>query len=311
MTRKQTIEVCLTIPGAMQEEASLFLADVSGRSVIIEDDEALHGTVRIRSLMESTALDAPRRKDLEDYLERLKGYGLHPLGMGLRDVFEEEWIEEWKARAATLRVGSMWLICPPGMEAPASSGEKIIVLGHGNAFGSGRHPSTILSLEALERAWHDSMLPAPESEWSALDVGTGTGILAIAAGHLGAKVLAIDIDDQAVAVAEENLGLNALRRGARVEAIPPGLVKGHFQLILSNITLPSQLELVSVIRGLTGPGGVVILSGFLEKDAEGLEARHRKEGLGCEARLRRGGWAAMILRSPPSPPSRALPGQPE
>jgi ribosomal protein L11 methyltransferase len=307
MPDKNCIEARILVPWAMQEEASLFLMDLSGRDVIVENDPQPEGGALIHALFESGDMGASEREDLERFLHRLGSYGLHPLGMELRSVTDREWTEECRARSRIRRVGSLWALGAPWMEYEARPGEKVIILDGGGAFGSGRHPSTILSLTALEQAWRSGLLPAPTPGWKALDVGTGTGILAIAAAHLGAEVLAIDIDDRAVAAAENNLRLNGMQDRVKVEETPLGLVNGRFQLVLANIAFPEQLELAATINRLMLPGCVAIVSGFLHGDADTLAGRHGREGLRCEARLSHGDWLSMILRLP-APPGCGLQG---
>ena len=298
MPDKNCIEARILVPWAMQEEASLFLMDLSGRDVIIEDDRQPEGGALIRALFGSVGMGPAEREEIETYLHRLDSYGLHPLDMELRPVFDREWMEECRARTVVRRVGSLWVLRAPWREYDARPGEKVIILNRGGAFGSGRHPSTILSLAALEQAWRSGLLPAPTHGWKALDVGTGTGILAIAAAHLGAEVLAVDIDDRAVASARENLRLNGMQDRVKVEETPLGLVKGRFRLVLANIAFPGQLELASTMNRLLCPDGIAIVSGFLHGDAETLAGRHGREGLRCEARLNHGDWLSMILRLP-------------
>lgn len=296
MCDKNCIEARVLVPWTMQEEASLFFMDLTGRDVIIDDERQPEGGALIRGLFESGDEGASEREEIEKYLHRLGSHGLHPLGMELRSVRDREWTEECRARSRIRRVGSLWVLRAPWMEYEAHPDEKVIILDGGGAFGSGRHPSTILSLAALEQAWRSGLLPASTPGWKALDVGTGTGILAIAAAHLGAEVLAIDIDDQAVASARNNLRLNGMRDRVKAEETPMGLVKGRFQLVLANIAFPEQLELAATINRLMLPGGVAIVSGFLHGDAETLAGRYGREGLPCEARLSHGDWLAMILR---------------
>lgn len=296
MREKNPIEARILVPWTLQEETALFLRDLSGRDVIVEDERQPEGGSFVRALLESMDKAAELRGVLEDYLHRLGSYGIRPLDMEFRPALHRDWIEEYRARTVVRPVGSLWLLRAPWMECEVHAGRKVIVLHEGGAFGSGRHPSTVLSLEALEQAWRSGLLPSPTPGWNALDVGTGTGILAIAAAYLGAEVVAVDIDDRAVAEAQRNLCLNGLQGRVRVEERPLGLVKGRFRLVLANVALPAQLELAPCLNRLLLPGGVAIVSGFLVADADALADRYEREGLQAEFRRNQDDWASMTLR---------------
>ncbi len=298
MRDENSIEARILIPWSMQEEASLFLMDLTGRDVIVEDGGRPEEGTTIRALFESGSLGDAQRRELEDYLRRLGDYGMQPLGLELRPVNARKWIDERRDRAVARHVGTLWTLCPPWKDYEPRPGGLLIVLEGSGAFGSGWHPSTVLSLTALEQAWRKGMLPAYEAGWKALDVGTGTGILAVAAARLGAEVLAFDIDDGAVAAAERNVRLNGVQDRVKVEETPLRFAKGRFRLVLANVALPEQMELAAIMDRLLIPGSIVIVSGFLDVDAAMMEERYRLQGLRCEARLSHGDWVSMILEFP-------------
>ncbi len=295
MPNENWIELRFLIPGSLQEEASLYLHEVSGRSVIIEADAQAGGSALIRALFGPEGMIPSQQEDLEAYAERLRSYGLQPLEMELRPAVGREWLEECQAHSPILRIGSGWVILPPSKEYRPRHGERIITLHTGKAFGSGRHPSTILSLQALEHAFEGGWLPPPHGKWNALDVGTGTGILALAMAKLGAEVLAVDIDDEALAAAEENVRLNDLRSQVRVEETLVALVKGPFHLVAANVTFADQLQLAQTLTQRLLPEGILVVSGFLEGDVQALQVCYANLDLQTRASLRRDNWVAMIL----------------
>ncbi len=299
MSNEKWIELRFLIPGSFQEEASLYLQEVSGRPVIIEADAPAEGSALIRALFGPEGMIPSQQEDLEAYVGRLRSYGLKPLETELRPAVGREWLEECQARSPILRIGSGWVILPPSKEYRPRPGERIITLHTGKAFGSGRHPSTILSLQALEHAFDGGWLPPPHVKWNALDVGTGTGILALAMAKLGAKVLAIDIDDEALAAAEENVRLNDVQSRVRVEETLVALVKGPFHLVAANVTFADQLQLAQTLTQRLLPEGILIVSGFLEGDVQALQVCYAKLDLQTRAFLRRDNWVAMILGHSP------------
>ena len=297
MAQEKWIEVRLLVPAGMQEEASLFLTDFSGRGVIIQEEGAPPGGALIRGYFLPEEFGVWQQEQLQEYLKRLAGHGLYPLGLEMLQVDAEDWAEAWKAHFKPLRVTPRLIIRPPWEEYEGEPGETVLTIYPGMAFGTGRHPSTLLCLRALEEVW-PQRLPLGESDWQVLDVGTGTGILALAAARLGAGVLAIDVDPEAVAAALENVRLNALEERILVEDTLLQAIRQQFALILANLTTLDLLHLADSLAGRLLSGGALIISGFLEKDRPQLAARFLSLGLTEAGFLTQDDWGALILRRP-------------
>jgi ribosomal protein L11 methyltransferase len=296
MTTKTWMEIRLLAPAGMQEEASLYLTEFSGRGVIIEEDR--EGGVVIRAFFRPEDFGPWQREELQAYLGRLAGHGLYPLGLEIREAREEDWAVAWKEGFKALRVTPRLVIAPPWETYRAAPGEVVIIIYPGMAFGTGRHPTTLLCLRALERVWDEGPLPASAPAWAVLDVGTGSGILALAAARLGAKVLAIDVDPEAVAAALENVRLNTLEDRILVEDTPLHQIREQFALILANLTAPDLLHLAESLAGRLQPGGSLIVSGFLTDDLPRLASRFAALGLSETGRLSEEDWVALIWRRP-------------
>jgi ribosomal protein L11 methyltransferase len=297
MATETWMEVRVLVPARMQEEASLFLTDFSGRGVIIEEDRDPAGGVVIRAYFRPEEYGPWQRQELGDYLKRLSSYELYPLGLEVRQVAEEDWAEAWKAHFKPVKVTDRVVIRPPWEEYTPRPGETVITIYPGMAFGTGRHASTLLCLRALEQIW-EQRPPQPDSPWQVLDVGTGTGILALAAARLGAEVLAIDLDPEAVAAALENVRLNQLLDRIWVEGTPLTALRQRFALIMANITAPDLLELADSLTARLLSDGILIISGFLADDAPSLESRYQALGLRQAAWLTHEDWVALIFRRP-------------
>jgi ribosomal protein L11 methyltransferase len=297
MAKETWMEVRVLVPARMQEEASLFLTDFSGRGVIIEEENVPAGGALIRAYFRPEEYGAWQRQEMQDYIKRLSSYELYPLGLEVRQVAEEDWAEAWKAHFKPLKVTANLVIRPPWEEYAAQPGETVIIIYPGMAFGTGRHASTLLCLRALEQVWEERR-PRAGSPWQVLDVGTGTGILALTAARYGAEVLAIDLDPEAVAAALENVRLNNLIDRVWVEETPLTALRQQFGLILANITAPDLLQLAEALTARLLSDGVLIISGFLTEDAESLEARYQGLGLHKTGFITQEDWGALIFRRP-------------
>jgi ribosomal protein L11 methyltransferase len=166
------------------------------------------------------------------------------------------------------------------------------------AFGTGHHGTTrgcLLAFEALRKS-------APQGKrWRILDVGTGTGLLAIAAARaLRTPVLASDIDPTAVAVAQNNARLNhvaPLFRALTADGVEAGWVRQRrYDLIFANILEAPLRRMSAPLSALLAPGGRLILSGLLPAHAQGVIAAYRRQGLRLQARLTLDGWVTLTLR---------------
>ncbi len=297
MAKETWIEVRVIVPARMQEEASLYLTDFSGRGVIIEEENVPAGGVVIRSYFRPEEYGDWQRQELQDYIKRLSGYELYPLGLEVRQVAEEDWAEAWKAHFKPLKVTDRLVIRPPWEEYAAQPGETVITIYPGMAFGTGRHASTLLCLRALEEVWEEDR-PRAGNPWQVLDVGTGTGILALSAARYGAAVLAIDLDPEAVAAALENVRLNNLVDRVLVEETPLASLRQQFGLIMANITAPDLLQLADALTARLLSDGVLIISGFLAEDAVRLAERYQGLGLHQTGFLTQEDWGALIFRRP-------------
>ncbi|MBW1992745.1 MAG: 50S ribosomal protein L11 methyltransferase [Deltaproteobacteria bacterium] len=289
MRAKTWIEVRFLVPTRMQEEASLFLTDFSGRGVILEEGPDSDGVV-VRAFFRPEEFGPWQQDQLQEYLKRLSSYELYPLGLEIRQAAEEDWAEAWKRHFKPVKVTPRLVIRPPWEEYRPAAHEVVITIYPGMAFGTGRHPTTILCLKALEEILAGGNLPAGESVWQVLDVGTGTGILALAAARLGARVLAIDVDPEAVAAALENVRLNALEDAVLVEDTPLDKLRQRFPLILANLTAHDLRQFAESLAGRLTSGGTLIASGFLNEDLPGLLDRFAASGLRRGCLPNRIGW---------------------
>lgn len=215
------------------------------------------------------------------------GEAARRMGGELAVVADEDWTEGWKKDFRPLDVGRV-RVRPSWIAEAPPPGSVEVVIDPGMAFGTGTHPTTSLCLAAL------SDLLALRPGAAVLDVGTGSGLLAIAARKLGAgRVVANDNDPVAVGVSQENARAN--RADVEVVGDPLERIAGEFDVVVANILANTLVELAPRIAEKVAPGGVVLLAGILAPQAE--EVRAAYVGLGLEPRPGRdeGEWSLLAL----------------
>ena len=273
----------LTLDAAREraEDLSAELFDAGASGVEVRDGE---GTP-----MPGVTQPAPGRALLVGFFaERdaaLEARAAH--GGELAELADEDWGESWKKGLGPLVVGRAF-VRPSWVGAPPPAGMAELVLHPGMAFGTGTHPTTALCLAAL------SDLLAARPGASVLDVGTGSGLLAIAAAKLGAgRVAANDNDPVAVVVAREN----AERNGATLElgGTPVGEIEGTFDLVVANILANTLVELAPDVAARVAPGGTVLLAGILGPQEDEVRAAYVAEGLRPALERRDGEWSLLTL----------------
>jgi ribosomal protein L11 methyltransferase len=179
-----------------------------------------------------------------------------------RVLVDPGWATMWQERFTPFRVGRRFLIVPPWQLA--TDPERIqLVIRPGQGFGTGHHPSTSGTLAALEEICSNRQIA------EALDVGTGSGILAIAMVKLGVtNVAAIDTDKTAIANAKENAGLNRVAARIRFSTTPLGALRGQFGVIAANILSSTLIRLAPDLKARLRRRGYMVLAGILRREAE-------------------------------------------
>jgi ribosomal protein L11 methyltransferase len=216
-------------------------------------------------------------------------------GGEVAEVADADWGEAWKKGLAPLAAGRVW-VRPSWIDAAPPPGLVEVVLDPGMAFGTGTHPTTSLCLAAL------SELVAARPGSDVLDVGTGSGLLAIAAARLGAgRVAANDVDPVALRVAAENAALNGV--ALELTGAPAAAIPGAFDVVVANILANTLVELAPALAARLAPGGVLLLAGILVPQEDEVRAAYRAEGLSPVpgGDRREGEWSLLALRRPPGP----------
>ena len=232
-----------------------------------------------------------RLGSLKDALAALPGHGIVGAGtdLTLRYVEEADWANAWKEFFKPFRVGRRLVVTPPWEHPELAADDIPLVIDPGMAFGTGSHPTTQLCLVALE----DYLTP----DVRVADVGTGSGILAIAAAKLGGSLVAAnDNDPLAVKIARENAAAN----GVAVE-VTDALPTGRYDVVVANILADVIIGMAGELHALLAPDGVLIASGII--DTREADVRRALEGIGLthlETR-RQTEWVALVFQGQASP----------
>ncbi|MGH2449118.1 MAG: 50S ribosomal protein L11 methyltransferase [Chloroflexota bacterium] len=239
----------------------------------------------VKAYLPVTADEPEREALIEQALWHLQAFDLSPIGpMRRRELAEEDWANGWKEHFHCLQIGRV-VIKPSWREWQEQAGDIVVELDPGMAFGTGLHPTTRLTLEALQEQVRAGM--------NVLDLGTGSAILAIAAAKLGAKVQALDISDVAVDVARSNVEANAVETvEVRLGSIEQAA--GRFDLILANIIADVLIELAPRLMDKLHPGGTLLASGIIDSRVDDVRRAFSEAGLRVPQQRREGDWWLVV-----------------
>ncbi len=237
---------------------------------------------------------AALRREVGPFLRDLRkiypGFAAKPLRW--RTLAENNWAHSWRRFFAPVKIGRMLWIAPPWVELP-NSRRHVITIEPGMAFGTGTHATTRGCLEFIEQI----MPPFDHGKLRALDVGTGSGILAIALARLGAaSVVALDNDPVALKVARDNIRINGVARQIRLARAGVDKLGGRFGIVIANLIAETILELADALASRVAPGGYLVLSGILYWQADDIVRRFVPARFKIVRRRRGQEWATLLLK---------------
>ena len=287
-------ELSITVPHEYVEPIS-YLFGRYGKGVSTE--LAGEGKVLLRTYLTTISRQRMARIDVG---VRLVG-AIEPIGdLEIRELPEDEdWMESWKSHFRILRIGTRLVIKPTWLELDftASPDDIVIEIDPGVAFGTGYHPTTDTCLQAMEQHIAPGM--------TVLDLGTGSGILTIAAIKLGAAlVTALDIDSQAVTAARRNfrrLGINNQVRLGQGSVPHPTAPAGNFDLAVANISARGVADRCPFILTALKPGALFIASGLLNTQKEEVAAVVEPLGFSLISEWPQEEWTTLLYRAPETP----------
>jgi ribosomal protein L11 methyltransferase len=288
--RAAYVELTVDAGEEATEALTNFLWEQGAAGVV---EEAQPGEpARLRAFFPATAHSGALVARVEAYLEGLCALGLFAGARArLTPVTDTDWSAAWREHFRPLPVGHGLLVAPP-WDTPAVPGRMVLVIEPGRAFGTGHHGTTAGCLELLE-ALVANGVPA-----RALDLGTGSGILAIAAARLGiAHVLACDSDPDAVAAAAANAARNGVGERVGVSlADAATLAAEPAPLVLANLLAAAHRALAGRYARLVTPGGALVLGGLLDGEADAVTSTLADHGFRREAARSLEGWTSLALR---------------
>lgn len=279
--------VTLTVRANVEETASSLLFDLGTSGILTLEEKP--DTVKLGAYFDRS-LDADEiKKAIESEFARA-GHLDELLLLSVSAVEEQDWMQKWKEGFEAVRLGERLIVAPSWNQPDKGENQVVIQIDPGMAFGTGTHETTRLCLEAIERCWQGGAL---------LDVGTGTGVLAIAAAKLrpGSRVVAIDVDPQAVDVARENVAINGLSGSVELSEAPLRNYAGQdFDVVVANLTAEVIIDLMEDLVRCLGSTGVMILSGILTELAADVERALGDSAFKLTERREAGEWCALIVR---------------
>ena len=196
-----------------------------------------------------------------------------------------------------VRVSARVVIKPPAYYYRSDPGDIVIQIKPGAAFGDGRHPTTRLAIKAIEVVLTGIKFDDPELQHTVLDIGTGTGILAMTATRLGIhQGLGIDIDPCARSEAKENININGLEDRINISDQYLEAIDQFFSLVTANLRFPTLKKIGSCLRKITLPNGFVVFSGIRSHESVDLIYAYSKKGFECLWQDHELNWAGVVLQ---------------
>lgn len=300
------MEITVRVSREDMDAVSCIFDCIGTGGVVIEDPALIYNVVS-QGNNETVAMDItvnpedpplikgylPADGKIRERLEELRGAlgsinPSYPAGLCIVEMEDSNWLERWRDFYHPVRVGKSLLVRPTWEAAGEAPGLLVIEMDPGMAFGCGTHPTTTMCMTLLEDAVRGGE--------AVLDVGTGSGILAIAAARLGAsRVLAMDFDGVAVGTARENVTQNGLQD--RIDVREGNLLDGvdmPADIVVANIVADIILMLLPRAYTLLKPGGRFITSGIISHRREEMDRALTQSGLTIIKTLNEGEWTAFM-----------------
>lgn len=303
------LKIELFTPPELSDALADFLTEIGAQGVFQESPEPSSlPVVADKPLRETLTAFLPCDNSLAQRLVAFRAYldsvaelfpQLEKPGFVTEVIGNPDWGEAWKKYFKPLRVGRHFVVKPTWEPFTAESGDIVIEIDPGMAFGTGQHASTRLCLEAIESLCSDDRNFETSS---VLDVGTGTGILGIACAKLGAeRVLCVDNDPLATKTARDNVQVNGVQDRTTVSSLDIAALTEPFPLIVANLTTKILGELYPAFVRLVSPGGRLVIAGIIQQDKPDIETRFLGGAFMLYRLMTRDEWVCYILKKAGDP----------
>lgn len=282
------LQLTLKAPSAALDAISNFLIERGSPGVVIKKNE-------VQAFFARPARTAFLKRDVQHFLRAIRGIypGVGEEGLHWTLLQEKNWQNSWRRFFQPQRVGKSLWISPPWVTLPELTERQVITIEPGMAFGTGTHPTTRTCLEFLEEVVV-SLKPANPT---VLDVGTGSGILAIAVAKLGAsRVLALDNDPIALKVARANIRLNRAQQNVKLSRVALNHVRGSFEVVVANLTAETIVGLAQALGQKASDHGYLILSGILKPKAREVLRRFTPKSFELVRQKSHKEWTTLLLK---------------
>jgi len=267
------------------DAVSNFLIERGSPGVVIKKSE-------IQAYFVHSTEDALIRKDIKRFLRGLGRLYTQEPRLRWRLLKDRDWNSSWHRFFKPQKVGDAFWVTPPWAASPTFGHRRVITIEPGMAFGTGTHATTRGCMEFIEKV----AASFRGTGFNALDVGTGSGILAIALAKLGAnRVWAVDTDPVALKVAGENLRCNSVRDKIQLSGSQVSRIRKSFPVVVANLTAETILDLAAALEKRVAPQGFLVLSGILNQKTKQV-INQFAANFRVTRRKREKEWVTLLLR---------------
>ena len=287
------VELCVEVDPESVEPVSEAFRRYGCHRLVVEhlDPTTDQSRVSVKAYIPNDT-SAEKTRSQIDLVVRLLGL-VRPLGpLQSRLLSEEDWARAWQKHFKVLHIGRRIVVCPSWLSYDRKPNDALVILDPGMAFGTGLHPTTKMCLEALDCRIRNGM--------EILDVGTGSGILSIAAANLGAsRVLALDVDPVAVRVARDNVTANGVGQAVEIRegTLPQDdqSSRPRFDIVVANIAVRPIVQLAPHILDCLRPGDLAVVSGILDDQAQEVEDSFGRLGAVIKDQVGVEDWRTLVF----------------
>ena len=283
------LEIAIEAAPEVHDPLSAFFFDLGATGVVLED----FGNQTLKAYLPLDKSPEEIQNKIITYLGELSL--IHPHlpfpDFRLNQIKNQDWQKNWRRFFRPVQVTPTLLILPVWEKQPVQDRQThVIRIDPGPAFGTGQHATTKMCLQAMESI-------GAERGRTLLDVGTGSGILAIYGVKLGfERIMAIDVDPEAVRWAEQNIRLNGATNAVSLSETPVQTINERFYLVCANLILGELLRLMPDFHPLVESGGYLVISGILREQVEQIQEALHTTLFASTRTLTQDEWACMVLR---------------